>query len=132
MRSAMITQLELPNIPLPLLIAVGIVQNLAILALIVWLGLKLSRSLGLRTPLLESWVIRSDVRGKSDTRAIQTLTQLVGVLAASGSVLKLGCREREAPLSNSMFLINTSLQRGEEGLGKNLRSRFNGFWLKNR
>ncbi len=45
----MITQLELPNIPLPLLIAVGIVQNLAILALIVWLGLKLSRSLGLRT-----------------------------------------------------------------------------------
>jgi len=29
-----------------------------------------------------------------------------------------------------MFLINTSLQRGEEGLGKNLESRFNGFWSK--
>ncbi len=43
-----------PN--LPLVIVVGVVQNLGILGLAVWLGLKLSRRLGLATPILESWL----------------------------------------------------------------------------
>ncbi len=109
MRSAMITQLELPNIPLPLLIAVGIVQNLAILALIVWLGLKLSRSLGLRTPLLESWVIRSDVRGESDTRAIQTLTPGLLTGVAVGIVLLISLLVLVPRLPNLPFVIAARL-----------------------
>ncbi|HEX9425392.1 MAG TPA: CPBP family glutamic-type intramembrane protease, partial [Pyrinomonadaceae bacterium] len=105
----MITQLELPNIPLPLLIAVGIVQNLAILALIVWLGLKLSRSLGLRTPLLESWVIRSDVRGESDTRAIQTLTPGLLTGVAVGIVLLISLLVLVPRLPNLPFVIAARL-----------------------
>ncbi len=56
MVGAALANVELPNIPLPLLILIGVVQNLALLALFVWLGLKLSRRLGLGAPLLESWV----------------------------------------------------------------------------
>src|SRR6188472_3909257 len=56
MLGAVLSKMERPSIPLPLLILVGVVQNLALFALIVWLGLKLSRSLGLGAPLLESWV----------------------------------------------------------------------------
>ena len=56
MLGAVLSKMERPSIPLPLLILVGAVQNLALFALVVWLGLKLSRSLGLGAPLLESWV----------------------------------------------------------------------------
>jgi membrane protease YdiL (CAAX protease family) len=45
-------------IPIPLVILIGAVQNLTLLALIVWLGLKLSRRLGLGAPLLESWLAK--------------------------------------------------------------------------
>jgi membrane protease YdiL (CAAX protease family) len=51
-----ISKQPLPNFPLPLLILIGVIQNLALLAFTVWLGLKLSRRLGLGAPLLESWV----------------------------------------------------------------------------
>src|SRR5882724_2279642 len=64
MLGAVLSKMELPNVPLPLLILVGAVQNLALFALVVWLGLKLSRSLGLGAPLLESWVT-----GKSESRS---------------------------------------------------------------
>ena len=56
MLGAVIVKMERPGIPLPLLILIGAVQNLALLAITLWLGLKLSRSLGLRMPLLEAWV----------------------------------------------------------------------------
>lgn len=56
MLGSMASTVAVPNLPLPVIVAVGIVQNLAILALFIWLGLKLSRSLGLGAPLLESWV----------------------------------------------------------------------------
>lgn len=56
MLGAVIVKMERPGIPLPLLILIGAVQNLALLAITLWLGLKLSRSLGLRLPLLEAWV----------------------------------------------------------------------------
>ncbi len=45
-------------IPIPVVVLIGVAQNLALLALIVWLGLKLSRRLGLGTPFLESWVMK--------------------------------------------------------------------------
>ena len=69
MLGPIVSKVELPA-PLPLLILVGTVQNLALLALVVWLGLKLSRRLGLGAPLLESWVY-----GKPETsgRTVQTL-----------------------------------------------------------
>src|ERR1044072_6595533 len=40
--------------PLPLVVLIGAVQNHALLAVIVWLGIKLSRRLGLAASLLES------------------------------------------------------------------------------
>ncbi len=56
MMSAALSKVELPEVPIPLLVLAGLVQNLAILALVVWLGLKLSRRLGLETLILESWL----------------------------------------------------------------------------
>src|ERR1044072_813554 len=44
--------------PLPIVVLIGAVQNLALLALIVWLGIKLSRRLGLGAPLLESSLLK--------------------------------------------------------------------------
>lgn len=64
MVGATLSKLELPSIPLPVLVLVGAVQNLALLALAVWLGLKLSRRLGFETPLLESWL-----NGKTESKA---------------------------------------------------------------
>lgn len=49
---------ERPPIPLFLLILIGVVQNLVLIGLTLWLGLKLSRALGLRMPLIEGWVDR--------------------------------------------------------------------------
>lgn len=45
---------QIPPLPLPLLIAIGISQNLILLGLMIWIGLKLSRKVGLGAPLLES------------------------------------------------------------------------------
>jgi hypothetical protein len=56
MLSATLSKLAVPDVPIPLLIFVGVVQNGALLALAIWLGLKLSRQLGLATPILESWL----------------------------------------------------------------------------
>ena len=52
MLGPVLSKMERPDIPLPLLILIGVVQNLALFALVVWLGLKLSRSLGLGTRCL--------------------------------------------------------------------------------
>ena len=54
-RSA-IESAPLPPVPFPLLILIGVVENFAFLALVVWLGLWLGRKLGLGAPLLESWL----------------------------------------------------------------------------
>jgi hypothetical protein len=48
MLGAAVVKIERPAIPLPLLILIGAVQNFALLAITLWLGLKLSRQLGLR------------------------------------------------------------------------------------
>ena len=105
MRGAMIAQLELPKIPLLLLIAVGTVQNLAILALIVWLGLKLSRSLGLCAPLLESWVDRAELNAQSNTRVKQILTLGLLVGLAVGILLLISLLVLAPRLPNLPFVI---------------------------
>ena len=48
-----------PPLPLPLLILLGAVQNLALLALFVGLGLKLGSKLGLGPKLIEAWLAGS-------------------------------------------------------------------------
>ena len=44
------------SLPLPIIIGIGAVQNLVLLAVMVFVGLKLGPKLGLGTPLLESWL----------------------------------------------------------------------------
>ena len=44
------------SLPLSLIIVIGVVQNLVLLAVMVFVGLKLGRKLGLGAPLLESWL----------------------------------------------------------------------------
>ena len=56
--SAVSSRVGAAPFPIPVVVLIGVVQNLALLALIVWLGLKLSRRLGLGTPFLESWVMK--------------------------------------------------------------------------
>lgn len=73
---SMTSSVELPA-ALPILIIIGIVQNLALLALIVWLGLKLSRKLGLRAPLLESLVSDSSAQASVGQTLLPGL--LIGV-----------------------------------------------------
>lgn len=67
-----LSKLEVPDVPLPLLIFVGAIQNVGLLALIIWLGLKLSRSLGLRAPLLESWLNNGPLGEASVARSLKT------------------------------------------------------------
>jgi Type II CAAX prenyl endopeptidase Rce1-like len=44
------------NIPLPLLISIGVAQNALLLGLVVGLGLLLARKLGLGAPLVQAWL----------------------------------------------------------------------------
>jgi len=74
---------ERPAIPLPLLILIGAVQNLVILAVIVFVGLRLGPSVDLGAPLLKDWLT-------SSTRPKQWKTSLkAGVITglAIGAVL---------------------------------------------
>ena len=54
-----------PPVPLSLLIIIGVVENFALLALIVWVGLSLGRKLGLGAPLLESWLYHEEATLKA-------------------------------------------------------------------
>jgi hypothetical protein len=45
-----------PSLPFPIIIALGIAQNLILLAVMVFVGVTLGRKLGLGAPLLESWL----------------------------------------------------------------------------
>jgi len=45
-----------PSLPFPVIIAIGSVQNLILLAVMVFVGIILGRKLGLGAPLLESWL----------------------------------------------------------------------------
>jgi membrane protease YdiL (CAAX protease family) len=52
-------QAQMPAVPLPLLILIGAIQNLALLGLIVGLGLRLSSKLGLGPQLTKAWLAGS-------------------------------------------------------------------------
>ena len=101
-----LSKMELPNIPLPLLILVGAVQNLALFALVVWLGLKLSRSLGLGAPLLESWVT-----GKSESKFSLARSLKGGLLTgvALGIALVIALLALASQLPNLPFVIASKL-----------------------
>lgn len=45
-----------PAIPFAVIVVIGIVQNLILIALMVFVGLKLGRTLGLGAPILEAWL----------------------------------------------------------------------------
>ncbi|HEY6230405.1 MAG TPA: CPBP family intramembrane glutamic endopeptidase [Pyrinomonadaceae bacterium] len=63
MLAGLTVPIERPHVPLLLLILIGAVQNLVLIGFTLWLGLKLSRSLGLRMPLIERWVGRPPAEG---------------------------------------------------------------------
>jgi hypothetical protein len=106
MLGSVVTKVELPPIPLPLLILVGVVQNLTLFALVVWLGLKLSRSLGLGAPLLESWLT-----GKPESNANLAQTLRAGLLTAVplGTALVISLLTLAPRLPNLPFLIAAKL-----------------------
>lgn len=58
---SVISTAERPPLPLPLIILLAAVQNLSLLALMVFLGLKLGQRVGLGAPLLEGWLNRDSV-----------------------------------------------------------------------
>lgn len=104
-----LSKVVVPNIPLPLLVLIGIVQNLGILALVVGFGLKFSRSLGLRAPLLESWVARSPVEEESKAGIGQIVTSGLLIGSAVGIVLLLALLVLAPRLPNLPFVIAARL-----------------------
>ena len=118
MLGAALSKKELPNIPLPLLILIGAVQNLALFALVVWLGLKLSRSLGLGAPLLESWVT-----GKSQSKSSLARSLKAGLLTGVvlGIALVIALLALVPQLPNLPFVIAAKLP-----LWKRLLASFSG------
>lgn len=101
-----LSKLERPSIPLPLLILLGVVQNLGLFALVVWLGLKLSRRLGLGAPLLESWVIGKPESKDSLGRALKAAL-LTGVVL--GIALMIALLSLAPQLPNLPFVIAAKL-----------------------
>src|SRR5882672_6219535 len=47
-------------IPLPLLVVIGVAENLLLFGVIIGIGLLLARRMGLGAPLIESWLYRED------------------------------------------------------------------------
>ena len=106
MLGAVVVKIERLAIPLPLLILIGAVQNLALLGITLWLGLKLSRRLGLRMPLLESFV---GEKPAASVRLAPILASGLLVGVALGLIL-VGCLLLLAPrLPNLPFLIAARL-----------------------
>jgi membrane protease YdiL (CAAX protease family) len=102
MLGAMSVKFERPGIPLPILVAIGVVQNLAILGITLWLGLKLSRSVGLRMPLLEGW-LEGKPKDTGHLASILTSGLLVGLVVG---IILLVCLLLLVPrLPNLPFVI---------------------------
>lgn len=106
MLGAIVSKLEVPKVPLPLLILVGVIQNLALLAFTLWLGLKLSRRLGLGAPLLDSWV---SGKAESNKRIAQTLKSGLLTGVAVGIVLLLSLLVLVPRLPNLPFVVAARL-----------------------
>lgn len=67
-----------PPLPLPIIIAIGVVQNLLLIALMVFVGLKLGNALGLGAPILAA-VVDGKALGSSWRRSVLT-GLIVGVV----------------------------------------------------
>ncbi|MCM3872605.1 MAG: CPBP family intramembrane metalloprotease [Pyrinomonadaceae bacterium] len=78
---AVITAEPLP-LPLPLVILLGAVQNFGLLALMVFLGLKLGQRVGLGAPLLEGWLNGNSVTNQ--WRASLGVSFREGIIAGIG------------------------------------------------
>jgi len=70
---------QTPPIPLPLLILIGVVQNLGMLAVMVFVGLKLGQKLGLGAPLLEGWLAGNSIRNQSKASLKEGLIAGIGI-----------------------------------------------------
>ncbi len=79
MVTGILAKVEVPKAPIPLLVLVGAVQNLSLLALMIWAGLKLAPRLGLGVPLLEAWT-RGEAVPNSTIRRSLSQGLITGVL----------------------------------------------------
>jgi len=68
--AGVLAKIELPNAPIPLLVLVGAIQNLSLLALMIWVGLKLAPRVGLGVPLFESWTRGEAVPSSAIRRSV--------------------------------------------------------------
>jgi len=107
-----------PPIPFFLIVLIGIVQNLVLLGITLWIGLKLSRALGLRMPLIERWVERppADGTGLVSNVGAQHAMPLTTILRSGlltgliVGILLLGCLLALTPrLPNLPFVIVAKL-----------------------
>jgi membrane protease YdiL (CAAX protease family) len=70
---------EAPPIPLPALILIGAVQNLSLLAAVIFVGLKLGQKLGLGAPLLGGWLVGNSLKSQWGTSLKEGLIIGLGV-----------------------------------------------------
>ncbi len=70
---------QAPPIPLPLLILIGVVQNLSMLAVMVFVGLKLGQKLGLGAPLLEGWLAGNSLTNQWSASLKEGLITGIGI-----------------------------------------------------
>ncbi|CAN5682880.1 CPBP family intramembrane metalloprotease [soil metagenome] len=77
--SSVVSTAQPPPIPLPLLIIIGVVQNLGMLAVMIFVGLKLGQKLGLGAPLLESWLAGNSLTNQWRTSFKEGLVTGTGV-----------------------------------------------------
>ena len=70
------------SIPLPLLVVIGVAENLLLLSVVIGVGLLLSRKIGLGAPLLESWLYHepSPVRARDSFKSGALVGIAVGVV----------------------------------------------------
>src|SRR6185503_1561057 len=93
--------------PMPVVILIGVAQNLALLALFVWLGLKLSRRLGLGTPFLESWLMKKSALTRDEVAGSLKEALLIGIVL--GMVLLIALLLLAPRLPNLPLLVIAKL-----------------------
>jgi membrane protease YdiL (CAAX protease family) len=96
---------EAPSIPLPLLILLGLVQNLGMLAVMILAGLKLGRKLGLGAPLLEGWLAGNSLTNEWRTSLKEGLISGIGI----GVVLLIALLALVPLLPNLPFVMAAKL-----------------------
>lgn len=78
LQSEMLQSLELP-IPLPVLLAIQIVQGSVILGILTALGLLLANRIGLGAPILEAWLNKESISEK--IKSILPISIILGLIA---------------------------------------------------